>query len=98
MPMPPYPIYCQAPRCNEFAAYKIAGRWSDGLVQELKTYALVCDRCLPAAFAACLEKRARCRLTANETLGDPLIFDLRPCTPSQFLIRRKDLEEKLATS
>ena len=37
MPMPPYRVPCS--RCDELAAFKIASCWSDGVTQELKTYA-----------------------------------------------------------
>ena len=39
MPMPPYPIYCYRKGCGKPAEFKIAGRWSDGATNELKTYA-----------------------------------------------------------
>ena len=46
MPMPPYPVLCSCPCCGQPAVYKIAARWSDGVTQELKTYALSCEACL----------------------------------------------------
>ena len=50
MPMPPYQLYCYTKGCKHPAVYKIAARWSDGIVRELKTYGLCCEECLPAWF------------------------------------------------
>src|SRR5438270_6457760 len=76
MPMPPYPVLCSRPGCGRPAVYKIAARWSDGLTQELKTYALSCPACLPASFHASRAKQAACRLTPGETLEAPRVFRL----------------------
>ncbi len=36
-------VQCSQTDCREPAAYKIAARWSDGRVAELKTYAFACQ-------------------------------------------------------
>jgi hypothetical protein len=58
MPMPPYPISCYTSDCGRLAQYKIAARWSDGVTQELKTYALTCPECLAAWFRQSRTKQA----------------------------------------
>ena len=70
--MQPYPVNCP---CGAPAAHKVAARWSDGFTHELKTYALCCPACLPAAVAAARVKRAACRLAHGETLGEVAVHD-----------------------
>jgi hypothetical protein len=92
MPMPPYPVLCSCPGCGQPAVYKIAARWSDGVTQELKTYALACAGCVAAAFARSREKQAACRLVAGETLEVPGVYELARGKRDQQLARREDLE------
>lgn len=95
MPMPPYPIHCSTQDCKNVAAYKVAARWSDGVVAELKTYALACPACLEAWFRKSRQKQAACRLTTNEKLDPPGIYSLQRGQRDQRLERLKELEEKL---
>jgi hypothetical protein len=76
MPMPPYPLYCYTKGCGRPALFKIAARWSDGITQELKTYALSCKECLPHWLARSREKQASCRIAPGETLEAPGVFGL----------------------
>src|SRR5262245_45543097 len=76
MPMPPYPLLGYHNGCVRPAVYKIAARWSDGITQELKTYALSCAACLPEWFRLSREKQKACRLAPNETLEPPGIYSL----------------------
>ena len=62
MPMPPYPILCYTQGCGQLAQYKIAACWSDGVTQELKTYALTCAACLAESLRRSREKQAACRI------------------------------------
>lgn len=94
--MPSYPIYCTTRGCNHLAVYKIAGRWSDGFTHELKTYALVCEACLPDWFRRCLAKHAECRLVKGETLEPPGIFALDRGSRDVGLHRVTELEQQLA--
>ena len=96
MPMPPYPIYCISPGCNNLASCKIAGRWSDGLQSELKTFALCCETCLPKWFHASRAKRDQARLAANESLDPPGIYRLERGQRDQVLTRMEELEKKLS--
>ena len=92
MPMPSYPLRCYTPGCSELAVYKIAARWSDGVTQELKTYALTCPGCLAEAFRKTRAKQATCHLAPGETLESPGIYELVRGQRDPQLLRRQDLE------
>jgi len=95
MPMPPYPVRCYGRVCDKLAAYKIAARWSDGITQELKTYALSCPDCLADWFRSSRAKQAACRRATGETLEPPGIFDMERGKRDRVLHRRPDLEEEI---
>jgi hypothetical protein len=95
MPMPSYPVCCSRPGCGALAVYKIAARWSDGITQELKTYALTCAGCLAASFRDSCAKQAACRLAPNETLEAPGIYELARGRRDPQLVRREELEKQL---
>jgi hypothetical protein len=95
MPMPPYPLLCYQPHCGRPAVYKIAARWSDGVTQELKTYALCCAECLLDCFARSCAKQAACRKAANEILEVPGIYLLHRGQRDRQLQRLSELEEQL---
>jgi hypothetical protein len=95
MPMPSYPVLCSRPGCGRLAAYKIAARWSDGITQELKTYALTCADCLAESFRLSRAKQAACRLAPNEALEAPGIYETSRGRRDQQLARREDLEQVL---
>lgn len=92
MPMPPYPVRCYTPTCGQSAAYKVAARWSDGVTEELKTYALSCTACLQDWLARSRQKQKGCRLTVNETLEPPGVWELVRGARDRQLVRRPDLE------
>ncbi len=95
MPMPSYQVFCTSMDCKNLAAYKIAARWSDGVVGELKTYALCCEDCAPAAFRSACAKQRACGLTPGETLEPPGIFRVRRGQRDQALERLAELEASL---
>jgi hypothetical protein len=95
MPMPPYPILCTTRGCGQLAHYKIAARWSDGVTQELKTYALTCAACLAESFHRSRAKQAACRLAPGETLESPGIYEIAHGRRDQQLQRRADLEQEV---
>ena|ERR1051325_3747448 len=95
MPMPPYQVYCYTKGCKHPALYKIAARWSDGVVSELKTYGLCCEECLPKWFLRGRAHRKGCRLIPGETLETPGIYVLKHGQRDQTLERRVDLEESI---
>jgi hypothetical protein len=93
--MPPYQVACCGPDCKHPAAYKIAARWSDGVVRELKTYGLCCDAHLADGFRRALAKQQACHLTAGETLDPPGIYRLHRGQRDQTLERLTELEQRL---
>jgi hypothetical protein len=90
--LPPYPVICYANGCPREAVYKIAAGWSDGVTSELKTYFLACAECLPELYRAARVKKARCRLAAGESLGDPQVFEMTRGRRDRELVRRRELE------
>jgi hypothetical protein len=96
--MPSYPLRCYSSGCEELAAYKIAARWSDGVTQELKTYALTCSACLAEWFRRSRAKQAACRLAPGETLQSPGIYELARGSRDSQLVRRDDLEQQLLSA
>ena len=95
MPMPPYEMICYDKECQQVATYKIAARWSDGITGELKTYSIVCEKCLPRLFQEAIQRRNRCRLAPGETLDQPHIYQLRTATRDRDLTPRTDLESQI---
>jgi hypothetical protein len=95
--MPTYPIYCYTKGCKNLAAYKIAGRWSDGLQSELKTYSLCCADCLRQWYQKGLVKQKACQLAPGETLEAPGIYRLERGQRDQKLQRLDELEKELAS-
>jgi hypothetical protein len=77
------------------AIYKIAARWSDGVTQELKTYALTCSDCLAEAFRRSRAKKAACRLAAGETLESPGVYELVRGRRDPQLVRCPGVEQQL---
>jgi hypothetical protein len=91
--MSPYPVLCYANDCQQPADYKIAARWSDGVIGELKTYFLACPKCLGELYQTAKTKKAACHLAAGETLSDPMIYELVRGQRDRELVHRPDLEE-----
>jgi hypothetical protein len=96
MPMLPYAVVCTERGCERPARYKIAARWSDGVTQELKTYALSCEACLAGQLARSKAKQAACRLAPGETLEAPGIYALARGQRDQQLERQAGLEQQLS--
>ena len=94
MPMPSYQVFCSTKDCKNPAQYKIAAKWSDGVVSELKTYGLCCEECLPKWLQRGRDSQKTCHLTAGETLEPPGIFQLQHGKRDQVLERLTELEER----
>ena len=92
-----YPVLCYRPGCGRPAVFKVAARWSDGVTQELKTYALSCADCLSEQYRASCRRRKHCRLASGESLDVPAIFELVRGQRDQQLPRCLDLEQQLTT-
>ena len=97
MPMPSYQIFCNTKGCKHPALYKIAGKWSDGVVSELKTYGLCCEECVAKWLQRGRDRQKACRLTAGETLEPPGIFQLQHGKRDQVLQRLPELEQRVLT-
>ena len=95
MPMPSYQVYCYTKGCKHPAKYKIAARWSDGVVNELKTYGLCCEECVAKWFQRGREQFHNCRLIPGESLEQPGIYHLQRGDRDRQLMRATELEEKL---
>jgi hypothetical protein len=95
MGMPAYTVPCSSRACRQPAQYKIAARWSDGVTEELKTYALSCADCLREAFLLSQDKRARCRLAPGEILEAPGIYMLRRGGRDRDLTRESKPEQRI---
>ncbi len=91
-----YPVRCYHRGCDKVALYKIAARWSDGITNELKTYALSCAECLAEQYQQSCVKQKACRLTRGETLGTPEIYDLVRGERDLQRVRREDLEREMS--
>ncbi|MBI1832761.1 MAG: hypothetical protein HYR84_15070 [Planctomycetes bacterium] len=96
MPMPTYQIFCQSKGCKNLAQYKVAARWSDGVVSELKTYGLCCEDCLKKWYARAQESHESCRLIPGETLEEPGIYHLERDHRDQVLRRAAELEQQFS--
>jgi hypothetical protein len=96
MPLTNYTIRCHTPGCPHEAVFKIASRWSDGLIRELKTYALCCEACLPERFREARRKQAACRLAPGETLEPPGVYRLNRGCRDTGLERLPELEQHLS--
>jgi hypothetical protein len=90
-----YPLYCYTKGCGQRAEYKIAARWSDGVTQELKTYALSCRNCLGPWYRQSRQRQAACRTVPGETLEPPGIYRLSRGRRDRALERLPDLEQSL---
>jgi hypothetical protein len=95
MPMPPYQVFCYTPGCKHPAIYKIAARWSDGVVSELKTYGLCCEECLPTWLRRGRERQKACRQTPGETLETTGVYLLQHGQRDQALQRQTEIEEHI---
>lgn len=91
----PYAIICQQRGCGRPAEYKVASRWSDGITEELKTYALTCAECLPALLRQSRERAAACRRAVGETLEPPAVYRLAPGRRDPELERLAEVEDTL---
>jgi hypothetical protein len=87
-----YSIICSVPTCRTAAVYKVAAVWSDGLTQELKTYALCCGEHVHECLADACRRRDGCPLEPGETLAAPGVYVLQPGQRDIQLTRRPELE------
>jgi hypothetical protein len=93
MPIKAYPVLCSFPECRGPAAYKIAARWSDGQLAELKTYGFACSEHIGAVFRDSQERRLDYVLSPGESLEEMAIYRYEPGKRDRFLQRLWGLEE-----
>lgn len=93
-----YPVLCYGKECTQPATYKIAARWSNGLISELKTYGLACESCLPALFRDSLVRQRKARMLPGELGEPPGIYRLASGGRDGELVRLNDLEDSLLAS
>jgi hypothetical protein len=68
----------------------------DGVTEELKTYSLCCEECLPDLFRRGRERQAVCRTAPGEVLEPPGIYRMRRGRRDVQLERLPELETKLS--
>jgi hypothetical protein len=88
-----YTVGCSHPDCREPAAYKIAARWSDGRLAELKTYGFACSEHIGAVFRDSEERRREYRPSPGETIEELAIYRYEAGKRDRFLQRLWGLEE-----
>ena len=64
--------------CHEPAAYKIAARWSDGRLAELKTYGFACSDHLGDVFRESLDRQQHYVPGPGETVEELAIYRYEP--------------------
>jgi hypothetical protein len=92
--MPKSPVIpCSQPDCRVPAAYKIAARWSDGHLAELKTYGFACSEHLGAIFRDSEQRRSNYISAPGESIEELAIYRHEPGKRDRFLQRLWGLEE-----
>jgi len=86
-------VRCSHEHCREQAAYKVAARWSDGRVSELKTYGFSCSDHLEAVFRASERRRLDYTLAPGESIEEIAIYRYEPGKRDRQLQRLWGLEE-----
>jgi hypothetical protein len=86
-------IPCSQPDCRAPAAYKIAARWSDGNLAELKTYGFACSEHLGVIFRDSEQRRSNYAPSPGESIEELAIYRHEPGKRDRFLQRLWGLEE-----
>jgi hypothetical protein len=74
----PYVVRCSEPGCSAPAEYKIAARWTDGTLVELKSYAFACEKHREPLLERSRERRAQCHLSEGEQLDPVVAYSFTP--------------------
>jgi hypothetical protein len=91
--VPRYEVCCSHKECREPAAYKIAARWSDGRVAELKTYGFACSDHVGAVFRESVERQLDYIPAPGESIEEIAIYRYEPGKRDRSLQRLWGLEE-----
>ena len=86
-------VTCSHRDCREPAAYKIAARWSDGHLAELKTYGFACSEHIGAVFRDSEQRRRDYVPSPGESIEELAIYRYEPGKRDRFLQRLWGLEE-----
>jgi hypothetical protein len=85
-------VACSYPDCREPASYKIAARWSDGHLAELKTYGFACSEHLGPVFRESEQRRSDYIPSPGESIEELAIYRHEPGKRDRFLQRLWGLE------
>jgi hypothetical protein len=88
-----YVVVCSHIQCPEPAAYKIAARWSDGRLAELKTYGFACTEHIGEVFREAEKRRQKYKPAAGETIEELAIYRYERGKRDRLLQRLWGLEE-----
>jgi hypothetical protein len=86
-------IPCSHPDCRAPASYKIAARWCDGHLTELKTYGFACSEHLGEVFSDSEQRRSNYVASLGESIEELAIYRHEPGKRDRFLQRLWGLEE-----
>jgi hypothetical protein len=86
-------VHCSHPGCPEPAGYKIAARWSDGTISELKTYGFACSDHLGEVFQDAEERQIDYTLCPGEVIEEIAIYRYESGRRDRQLQRLWGLEE-----
>jgi hypothetical protein len=90
-------VNCTHPYCSDLANYKVAARWSDGRIAELKTYGFACSDHLGEVFQEAENRRVDYTLCPGEVIEEMAIYRFEPGTRDRQLQRLWGLEENYRT-
>ncbi len=86
-------IPCSYPDCRAPAAYKIAARWSDGHLAELKTYGFACSDHIGSVFRESEQRRVDHVPSPGESIEELAIYKYEAGRRDRFLQRLWGLED-----
>ncbi len=87
-----YVVRCDVRGCERQARYKVAASWTDGVLTELKTYALACEEHVISLYRAAAERHAVYRPRAPEALGPLTVYELVRGKRDRELVRAEAVE------
>ncbi len=90
-----YEVRCTARGCEQPAVYKIAARWTDGVLTELKTYALACREHVALLYGQASQRHAQHKPRPPEQLGPLTVYRWQPGKRDRELVRADELAAEL---
>jgi hypothetical protein len=86
-------VSCSHRDCRQAAAYKIAARWSDGSLAELKTYGFACSEHIGDVFRESALRWTNYAPSPGESVEELAIYRYEPGKRDRLLQRLWGLEE-----